>query len=126
MAEQEPGTEGGTPDPDESAWTAQQAAVFEGDAEAAEQRAAGERHNERRIEAGDEAAFEQNVALDLTSGALAPPPGGPVTPEEEAWALEHPWPGHSNRETIERERAARAAAAAGQVPDPPPGFTETS
>jgi hypothetical protein len=34
-----------------------------------------------------------------------------VTPEEEAWVLEHPWPGHTNREAIERERATRAPGA---------------
>jgi len=67
-----------------------------------------------------QAAFEEGVVSDIDSGAISVPAGGPVTTEEEMWVLEHPWPGHTNREAIDRERAARAAGQTEGTPPPPP------
>jgi len=58
-------------------------------------------------------AFEDQVVSDIDDGAISVPAGGPVSPAEEAWVLEHPWPGHTNREAIDRERAARGVGTAG-------------
>ncbi|HMD45536.1 MAG TPA: hypothetical protein VKG43_05220 [Acidimicrobiales bacterium] len=138
---QEPGQ--ATPGQGE-AWAAHDEAALVGDAAAAEEdeeRRSGwaeghpgrwnpfrrEHHNVEVLDAGQdahEAAFEREVASELQTGAISVPAGGPVTPEEEMWVLEHPWPGHTNREAIERERAARAGTTgptATEPPPPPPG-----
>ncbi len=126
---------------EDAAWRAREEGVFSADAQLSEQdeskavAAASDdrgrwnpfRRSRQRAEVLDaeidrtEVRFEEGVAADIASGVVEPPPGGPVSAAEEDWALEHPWPGHTNRESIERERAAQEP---GSGTSPPRGAAD--
>ena len=56
----------------------------------------------------DEATFAGEIAKEISTGAIAPPPGGPLTPEEIHEVEMNPWPGHTMAEAVTRLRAQRA------------------
>jgi hypothetical protein len=57
----------------------------------------------------DDAMFAAQIGHQISSGAIAPPPGGPLTPAEIHEVEMHPWPGHTMQQAVERLRAQQSS-----------------